>query len=60
MNKKQPTKQELSEYDKRVQSMKIASSHSKGCHSESLIKLAERIHGFITGTGPKSKAGDYV
>jgi len=55
-NKKQTaTKEEM-----RIIAMKLAIQHQRGCHSETLIKLAERIHGFITGTGPKSKAGDYV
>jgi hypothetical protein len=60
MTTKKPTTAKPTDYETRVQAMKLAIAHSKFSHTETLIKLAERIHGFITGTGPKSKAGDYI
>ncbi len=55
---KQPT--EPTAYEIRVTAMKLAIQHTKNSHSETLVQLAERIHDFITGKGPKSKAGDYA
>lgn len=42
-------KPEVSEYEKKVKAISLAISHSRNCHSETLIKLANSIYDFING-----------
>lgn len=41
---------EPTEYDKRVKAISLAIQHSRNCHSETLIKLAEKIYQFINNS----------
>lgn len=50
------------DYETRVKAMELAIKHSPKSHSETLVKMAERIHDFCTKAGKheKSKAGVYA
>jgi hypothetical protein len=56
VNSKIPKMIEPTEYDKRVKAISLAIQHSKSCHSETLIKLAERIYNFISSDGKHKKS----
>lgn len=44
-----PKIQQPTEYEKRVKAMTLATQHSKNCHSDTLVKIAERIYDFLNG-----------
>lgn len=43
------TKEAPSDYEIRSNAMKLATQHSRNCHADTLIKLAEKIYLFLKG-----------
>lgn len=51
-----PKPETPSDYEVRAMAMKLATQHSKNCHSATLIKLADSIYSFLTGKKQKTEA----